>query len=274
MLIRILHDFDPFLLRISGDIGVRWYAVPYLLGFLLAWWIFRRAAERGAIALDEDGVYEYLIWLILGVLIGARSFHVFVFEFEQYGFDPLAWVAIWRGGMAFHGGLVGVAGATWLFARRQGVPVYAFLDRLVIPTAFALGLGRLANFVNGEMPGTPWSGPLCVDYEHSRWIDDPPRGCRHPVQLYEAAKEWTVMTLMWLEERYLDPRPGALFWSFVALYGLLRFPLMYLRVEPRVWAGLSLSQLFSGLQAVIGLAVLAWIYRDRLSGRAAGSDAG
>lgn len=265
MLIRILHDFDPFLVRIAGDFGIRWYAVPYLLGFLLAWWVFRRAAERGTIeGLDEDGVYEFLIWLILGVLIGARFFHVFVFEYEQYGFDPAAWIAIWNGGMAFHGGLVGVPAATWLFARHKGMPVYAFLDRLVIPAALVLGLGRLANFVNGEMPGTRWTGPLCVDYEHSRYLADPPEGCRHPVQLYEAAKEWVVAGVLWLEVRFMAPRPGVLFWSFVAAYGLLRFPLMYLRVEPRIWAGMSLSQVFSGLQAVAGLAALAWIYRDRL----------
>lgn len=265
MLIRILHDFDPFLLRFGDGIGIRWYAVPYLLGFLLAWWVFRRASESGAIdGLEEDDVYEYLIWLILGVLIGARVFHVFVFEFGSYGFDPLGWIAIWHGGMAFHGGLVGVPVATWLFARRKGLPVYAFLDRLVLPAAFVLGLGRLANFINGEMPGTRWSGPLCVDYGYSRWLADPPEGCRHPVQLYEAAKEWMVLALMWLEARVMDPRPGALFWSFVAAYGLLRFPLMFLRVEPRVWTGLSLSQVFSAVQGVVGLAALAWLYRDRL----------
>lgn len=267
MLIRILHDFDPFLFRVTSDFGIRWYAIPYLLGFLAAWWVFLRAARRGEIeGLDEDGVYEYLIWLMLGVLIGARFFHVFVFEFEHYGFDPMAWIATWRGGMSFHGGLVGVPVATWLFARQRGMPVYAFLDRLVIPTAFVLGLGRLANFVNGEMPGTRWEGPFCVDYSQSRFIADPPEGCRYPVQLYEAVKEWTVLVLMWLEVRFLRPRPGVLFWSFVTAYGLLRFPLMYLRVEPRVWAGLTLSQVFSALQAVVGLAALAWIYRDRLAG--------
>lgn len=264
MLLRILHDFDPFLLRISGSFGIRWYALPYLLGFLLAWWILLRAARRGAVpGLDEDGVYEYLLWLIGGVLVGARAFHVFVFEYAVYGFDPLAWIAIWNGGMAFHGGLVGVPVATWIFARKRGVPIMALLDRLAIPAAFALGLGRIANFVNGEMYGTRWEGPFCVDYGQSRWMRDPPEGCRHPVQLYEFVKEWTVLAVLWLEERYAEPRPGALFWTFVAVYGLLRFPLMYLRVEPHVWAGLTLSQIFSGLQAVAGIAALVWIYRDR-----------
>ncbi len=273
MLARILHDFDPFLLRIHGSFGIRWYALPYILGFLLAWWLLLRAARRNAVPnLDEDGVYEYLLWLIGGVIFGARFFHVFVFEYSVYGFDPMAWIAIWNGGMAFHGGLVGVPVATWLFARRSGVPIFALLDRLVIPAAFALGLGRIANFVNGEMYGTRWDGPFCVDYTQSRWLRDPPEGCRHPVQLYEFAKEWTVLAVLWLEERYANPRPGALFWTFVAVYGLLRFPLMYLRVEPHVLAGLTLSQLFSGLQAVAGLAALAWIYRDRLSSRTASAD--
>lgn len=265
MLIRILHDFDPFLWRISGAFGIRWYAVPYLLGWLLAWWVLGRAVGRGDIEnLDRDALYSYLIVLYVAVLVGARFFHVFVFEFDAYGWDPLGWIAVWRGGMSFHGGLVGVALATWWFCRSYDVPLYSILDRLVIPTAFALGLGRIANFINGELYGTRWTGPLCVDYTQNPWLRDPPRGCRHPVQLYEAVKEWTVMGVLWLEARYVQPRPGALFWTFVAVYGLLRFPLMYLRVEPHVWAGLTLSQIFSGLQAVVAAGFLAWIYRDRL----------
>jgi len=267
-LLRILHDFDPFLWRISGDFGIRWYSLPYLLGFALAWWVLSRAVARGDVRnLDEEGLYDFLLHLFAGVLVGARFFHVFVFEFADYGWDPVAWIAVWRGGMSFHGGLVGVALATWIFCRSRDVPIYGLLDRLAVPTAFALGLGRVANFINGEMYGTPWDGALCVDYTQNRWMRDPPEDCRHPVQLYEAAKEWVVMGVVGLEARYVQPRPGALFWSFVGVYGLLRFPLMYLRVEPRVWAGLTLSQIFSGVQALVAAGFLLWIYRDRLKVR-------
>lgn len=274
---RILHDFDPFLWQIHGNFGIRWYSIPYLLGFLLAFLMLQGAAGRGDVEnLDEDGVYSFLIYLILGVLLGARFFHVFVFEFANYGFDPLAWIAVWRGGMAFHGGLVGAAGATWLFCSRYEVRVYALLDRIALPTAFALGLGRIANFINGEMIGTPYSGAFCVDYSQSRYLADPPEECRHPTQLYEWLKNWLILGVLWVQYRHVKPRPGTIFWTFVTLYGLIRFWLMYLRDEAVVWAGMTLSQVFSALMFVVGVSFLAWIHRDRLqggAGPAAGAEA-
>jgi len=267
LLARIIHDFDPFLWHIAGNFGIRWYSLPYLIGFFLAGWVLHGAIERGEIeGIDEDDLYSYLIYLILGVLVGARFFHVFVFEYSVYGFDPLAWIAVWRGGMAFHGGLVGMLVATWLFARDRDIGIYEILDRIAVPAAFALGLGRIANFINGEMPGTPWNGPFCVDYTQSRFLRDPPQGCRHPTQLYEMAKNWIIMGILWGEWRWIRPRPGATFWSFVSLYGLIRFFLMFIRDEARVWAGLTLSQIFSGLMCLAGLGVLGWLYRRELFG--------
>lgn len=216
--------------------------------------------------LTEEALDTYIVYLFVGVILGARFFHVFVFEFSHYGFDPLRWIAVWRGGLSFHGALVGGMLATYLFARRYDVSFYALVDRMIMVAALALGLGRIGNFINGEMPGTPYAGPFCVDYSQSRYLRNPPQECRHATQLYEMAKNWFILAVLYVEYRYLKPRPGVIFWTFVTLYGLIRFFLMFVRDEPRVVAGLTLSQVFSGFMAVAGALALLWTVRGATPG--------
>lgn len=268
---RIYHDFDPFIIHIWGNFGIRWYALAYILGFLLVRWYLIRAARNGEVRnLTPERVDDYVQWAFLGALLGARFFHVFVFEFRHYGFDPLAWIAVWRGGLSFHGGLTGVAVATYVFCRRYQVSFHAVADRTVIPIALALGYGRIANLINGEMYGTLWEGPFCIDYSQSRYLARPPEGCRHPTQLYQVAKNWLLALTLWLMLRRWRPPEGVVFWSFVGLYGFVRFWLMFIREEERVWMGLTQSQIFSGLMAIVGMSVVVWLLtraRDGSRGR-------
>lgn len=257
---RIVHDFDPYLIRIYGDFGIRWYSLPYILGFFLAYlWLARSVRRREIGGLRPEHLDAFLYYTVIGVLLGARFFHVFVFEYANYGFDPLRWIAVWRGGLSFHGGLVGAVTAIVLFARRYRVPVYAITDRIAVPVAIALGLGRIGNFINAEMPGTPYEGALCVDYSQNTHLARPPLGCRHPTQLYEMAKNWGIAATLWLVASQVRPRPGVITWLFVGLYGVIRFLLMFVRDEERVWQGLTLSQVFSGLMALTAALMLAWI---------------
>jgi phosphatidylglycerol---prolipoprotein diacylglyceryl transferase len=259
---RIFHELDPFLVRIRGEFGIRWYSLPYLLGFILAYRRLMRAADRREVPnLTREGVESFLMYLVVGVLVGARFFHVFVFEYAHYGFDPYRWIAVWRGGLSFHGGLLGVVGATWFFARRTGVSVYHITDRLAVPAAIALGFGRIANFVNAEMVGTLYDGPFCIDYSQNPHLAAPPAGCRHPTVLYEMAKNWAIAGFLTLQTRRWNPRPGVLTWTFIGLYGAIRFMLMYLRDEARVWGPLTLSQIFSGLMALAGATMLVVLLR-------------
>jgi phosphatidylglycerol---prolipoprotein diacylglyceryl transferase len=262
---RIHHVFDPYLIRIYGDFGIRWYSLAYIIGFLLVRWYLVRAARAGEIRnLDEARVDSYVLWAFLAALLGARLFHVFVFEFRHYAFDPVAWIAVWRGGLSFHGGLTGVIVATALFCRHHGISFYGIADRAVIPIAVTLGFGRIANFINAEMYGTLYDGPFCVDYTRNPHLAFPPAGCRHPTQLYQMLKNWLLAAALWAMLRHWRPPPGVVFWSFVGLYGLVRFFLMYVREEARVWAGLTQSQIFSGLMALVGGAVVIWLLsRDR-----------
>jgi phosphatidylglycerol---prolipoprotein diacylglyceryl transferase len=257
---RIEHTFDPFLIYFGGGFGIRWYSLAYILGFFLTRWFLVRAARAGEVRnLTEERVDSYAMLGLFAALLGARFFHVFVFEFHRYGFDPAAWIAVWRGGLSFHGGLTGVALATWWFCRRHDIRFYAIADRAVIPIAAALGFGRIANFINAEMYGTLYDGPFCVSYAGNPNLPFPPQGCRHPTQLYQMLKNWAIAGVLWLLLTRWRPPPGVVFWSFITLYGFIRFFLMYIREEERVWMGLTQSQIFSGMMALAGAIAVGWI---------------
>lgn len=258
-IVRFVHRLDPYLVRIRGDFGIRWYSLPYIFGFLLAHWRLSRAVERKELRnLTQENVDSFLIWLVVGVLLGARLFHVFVFSYDRYGFDPVEWIAVWRGGLSFHGGLLGAVLAATFFARRHGLRIYELTDRMALPAAVALGLGRIANFINAELYGTVWDGPFCVDYGQNPHLAQPPEGCRHPVQLYQSAKNWAIGGFLWAMTRgNRRRRPGEVTWAFIGLYGLIRFFLTYLRDQPPMWAGLQQAQIYSGIMAILG-GVMYW----------------
>jgi phosphatidylglycerol---prolipoprotein diacylglyceryl transferase len=260
----ILHNFDPFLLRLGDGFGIRWYSLPYMLGMLFVYLSLRNAVRKRELPnLTEEGAENFALGAILAALLGARFFHVFVFEFDRYGFDPIAWIAVWRGGLAFHGGLAGVLLTVAWFSYRHGIRAYHLTDRIAVPVLLALGLGRIANFINAEMYGTPYDGPFCVDYSQNQYMASPPDGCRHPTQLYESAKNFGLAGVLFLVRERIRPRPGVLTWSFVAAYGWIRFSLMFVREEERVWMDFTLSQIFSGLMGIVGVAMLVVVFMDR-----------
>lgn len=271
----IIHNIDPFLLRLGEGFGIRWYSIPYMLGMLFVYLSLRAAARTRKIGnLTEQGAETFTLVAIVAALVGARFFHVFVFEFHRYGIDPLAWIAVWRGGLAFHGGITGVVLAVLWFAHREGIRIYHLTDRLAVPVALALALGRIANFINAEMYGTPYEGPFCVDYSQNEYMARPPEGCRHPTQLYESLKNFGLAGGLLLLRERLRPPPGVLTWLFVGLYGWVRFGLMFVREEERVWMDLTLSQIFSGLMGVLGTVMIVVVLLRREGGtevRATGS---
>ncbi len=253
----IIHNISPFIFQFGDGFGVRWYSIPYMLGMLFVWMSLRKAArDRSLPGMTEEGAETFVFTAILAALLGARFFHVFVFEFDRYGFDPMAWIAVWRGGLAFHGGLIGVLLVVGWFAQKHGMTVYSITDRIAIPVALALGFGRIANFINAEMYGTPYDGAFCVDYSQSEYMARPPEGCRHPTQLYESFKNFGLAGGLLLVRERLRPRPGVITWSFIGLYGWIRFSLMFLREERTVWLDFTLSQIFSGLMGILGTVML------------------
>ena len=255
-------DIDPVFLRI-GPLQFRWYGLMYLIGLSAAYFIIKAKAAARGLAMTKDQVYDLIVYAAVGVFAGGRLGYVLFYNFPYYIEHPTKIVAVWEGGMSFHGGLIGVVIAILLYCRRRGLPVYQVADVTAYAVPVGLGLGRLGNFINGELYGRPTDVPWCMIF---------PGGgpeCRHPSQLYEAFLEGMVLfTVIWILGRYRTP-PGTLMWTFITGYGLSRFIVEFFR-EPDMHLGfilgsLSMGQLLSLPMILIGAFMLAWGFRKTLN---------
>lgn len=248
-----VHNLNPVLLNL-GFAQIRWYGLVYVLGFLLSAWWLRWQVKKGLLKLNSKESWDLLFYLMLGVLIGSRLFEVF-WEPQHYLSNPLNLLKIWQGGMSFHGGLVGITVAAYLYCRKKSLNFWEIADLMSVPTMFALALGRIANFVNGELVGTVWNGSWCVNYSKSPYLIGPPQGCRHPSILYAAAYRFLIFgELLWLSLKSFTNRfkPGFIFWNFVLLEGMGRFIVDFYR-EDILYFGLSLGQWFSVVMIVVAV---------------------
>lgn len=188
-------QIDPVALQI-GPIAVRWYGLAYAAGLILGWIYIKRLVANASLwrdnkpAMTADDVDELLLWVAAGVVIGGRLGHVLFYEPSYYFENPLQVFAIWRGGMAFHGGLLGSGLAMFLFARRKGLVALSVMDVVAAAVPIGLFFGRMANFVNGEIVGTPTDMPWGMVFPD--WGEEP----RHPAMLYEAALEGIALFLV------------------------------------------------------------------------------
>ncbi|WP_092498376.1 prolipoprotein diacylglyceryl transferase [Meinhardsimonia xiamenensis] len=223
-------------------LALRWYALAYIAGILIGWRIMVAAVRRPALW-NRDGppmtpaqIEALVTWLILGIILGGRLGYVLFYNPGYYLVHPAEIIAVWQGGMSFHGGMLGVAVALWLFCRRHRIAVLPALDLLALAAPPGLFLGRLANFINAELWGRPTDLPWGVIFPGAAAQDCPgiEGPCaRHPSQLYEAALEGLALglVLFWLAGRrggWLK-RPGALTGAFLAGYGLARFAVEFVR---------------------------------------------
>ncbi len=227
-------DFDPVLLQI-GPFALRWYALAYVAGIVLAWLyavklIKTPALWRGeAPPATQQQVDDLILWVTLGIILGGRIGYVLFYRPDLFWTNPLEVLQIWNGGMSFHGGFLGVALGVAVFARVNRIELLRLGD-LVAPCApFGLFFGRVANFINGELWGRPTDAPWGVVFPAA-----PDSLPRHPSQLYEAALEGVVLFLIlrWATHRAkLLPRRGMLTGLFLLFYGLFRIGVEFLR-EP------------------------------------------
>ncbi len=209
---------DPVLISF-GPFVIRWYALAYITGLLLGWRLMRRLVARSPAVADDVAVDDFLVWATLGVVLGGRLGYVVFYNAGYYFENPLSIFAVWRGGMSFHGGLLGVMAATVLFCRKRGIELWPVADRVACVAPLGLFFGRLANFINGELFGRVTDVPWAVVFP--RGGPDP----RHPSQIYEALGEGAILfaVLLWLagKER-LRRRTGFLTGVFLAGYGAAR----------------------------------------------------
>ena len=213
-------DIDPVAIQL-GPVAIRWYALAYIAGLALGWGYVRRLAQTGVAAFTKAEVDDLLFWVALGVILGGRLGYALFYRADHYLSNPLELVMLWRGGMSFHGGLLGVVVALVWFARHRRRPLLAVADAVAVAIPIGLLFGRLANFINGELYGRIADADL-------PWAMIFPTGGpfpRHPSQLYEAGLEGLALfaVLAWLVHRQgaLDRR-GLVTGTFLVGYSIAR----------------------------------------------------
>ncbi|MEQ9036830.1 MAG: prolipoprotein diacylglyceryl transferase [Silicimonas sp.] len=248
----MIHDFDPAIATTPFG-AIYWYGAVYSLGFLgiFLWFWFRRHLRR----MTDADVFTLSILFAVGVLIGGRVFDILVYEFDYYRAHPLAVLNWWEGGMASHGVLLGGLIAILIFARLRGYSIVALLDEVVVPGVFLLAIGRFGNFIEGGVVGSPTSMPWGFVYADLE-------GARHPVALYESAKNFVILPiLIWAIARW-RPGHGVAASLFVLLYAGLRFAVDLFRDYEAAWLGIGTGQVFNLVMAAAGLAMLVWSLRS------------
>lgn len=229
-------NIDPVLIEL-GPFAIRWYALAYIGGLLLGWWLSKRLCANDALwggksRIPPQDFDDAVVWIAFGVILGGRIGYVLFYNFSYYIEHPLEALTLWHGGMAFHGGFLGSILAMWLFCRRRGLPLISMLDIAAAVVPIGLFLGRLANFINGELWGRATDVPWAMVFPHA---GDLPR---HPSQLYEAGLEGLLMfaILMFAIRRGALARPGLVAGMFVFLYGCARITVEFFR-EPDAQLG-------------------------------------
>lgn len=214
------HNINPVLLEL-GPLQIRYYGLFYAFGFVIAYFIIYYLAKKRQLAITKDDVADFLVYEIIGVVLGARLIYVIFYNPLFYFQNPLEIFAIWHGGLSFHGGLAGAIIAGYAFCKKKKVEFYDLADIAVVPLALALALGRVGNFVNAELYGRIANAPWCIDYSKNQFVENLPAGCRHPSQVYSSIKNLMIFAVLWVLKDKKLPK-GFMFWSFVALYGLFR----------------------------------------------------
>ena len=249
-------NINPTLISL-GPFQIRYYGMIYVLGFIISLWALFNAKKKNKIALTEDQIYSIIFYAIIGVLIGARIFHIIFGNPLYYMQRPIEVFYIWQGGLSYHGGLVGAAIAVIGYSKKYKINYARLADILVVPAAFALALGRIANFINQEILGTITQVPWCIRFLRS--ID--PINCRHPVQLYAAFGRFITFFAIWKMPR--PKKDGFIFWSFVTLIAVGRFFLDFIRDDPRL-LNLSAGQWLSAIGILISAYALKKWYKEDL----------
>jgi phosphatidylglycerol---prolipoprotein diacylglyceryl transferase len=258
-------SFDPVLISI-GPIAIRWYALAYIVGILLGW-LYARAVIRaeqpwgGPAPLTVTDYDDFVLWVTLGIILGGRLGYVLFYNPRYFAAHPLEALQLWKGGMSFHGGFLGCVLAVGLFARWRRISFLSLADLTCAAGTIGVFLGRIANFINGELWGRPTDVPWAMVFPTGGPLP------RHPSQLYEALLEglalFVVLGLM-IRAGALK-RPGLVTGAFALGYGIARSICEFFREpDPQLgflWGGLTMGMLLSLPLMLAGIAFIAWAMR-------------
>lgn len=252
-------NIDPVLFEI-GPLSIRWYALAYVAGIFIGWWLLKRLSNKDTPPLlSEAALDDIIIYAILGIIIGGRIGYVLFYNLPFYMNNPLEALKVWRGGMSFHGGLLGIVTVMILFARRFKIPFFQLTDLLAVVAPIGLFFGRIANFINGELWGRAADVPWAMVFPTGGNV------ARHPSQLYEASLEGLALFIIMILMVYLTrirEKIGALSGLFLLGYGLARaFVEQYREPDEQIgflWEGLTMGQLLSTPMIVGGIGLILW----------------
>ncbi len=261
-----LNDFyqtlDPTALTI-GSVQIKWYGIAYIAGFIATGFVMHWVAKRWRIKLTADDLFVVITGIACGVILGGRLFYVIFYGAGYYFDHPLEIFALNQGGMSFHGGLCGALLGGYLTCRYiLGLSFLTMCDLACIGAPLGLFFGRIANFVNGELWGSPTNLPWAVSFASGGYIP------RHPSQLYEALLEGLLIfiVLMLLARRYPPHPQGSFIGMFLVLYGIFRFLIEFVRVPDAqlgyLFGGLTMGQYLTIPLVLLGAFVLVWAHRS------------
>jgi phosphatidylglycerol:prolipoprotein diacylglycerol transferase len=244
---------NPVLVKI-GPLEVRWYGVMYVLGFIASYFLLQKQERSRQLGLVGTVAQDLIFYLAVGLIVGARLGYILFYEYNDFGTyirNPLEIIATWHGGMSFHGGLIGCVVAGLIFARRRNLPFWALADCTIVTAPIGLMLGRMGNFINGELLGLPSNVPWAMIFPAGGPVP------RHPTQLYEAFAEGVVLfAVLWIL-RKRPFRDGTMVVFFLLFYGILRFIIEFFKEpDPQLGyiLGLTMGQILClGMIAASGL---------------------
>ena len=268
-------DIDPVIVTL-GSIDIYWYGVMYMIGFFGGWWLGRIRVGKPGIVWSAKQVDDIVFYIVLGVVGGGRIGYLLFYDLQGFLANPLILFSVWEGGMAFHGGLIGVLLAMWYFARKEGRTFFEATDFIAPLVTIGLGAGRLGNFINAELWGgttsLPWGMRVpCIESDNlcarlglpPDTVYSPPV---HPNQLYEFLLEGVLLfTILWLFSAKARPRM-AVSGLFLICYGIFRVAIEFVRL-PDLHIGylafdwLTMGQLLSVPMILFGVLLLYLAYR-------------
>ncbi len=249
------HNLNPVIFKL-GMFEVRWYGVMYLIGIIFVWWFVKRYHKHFGIKFKKGELEDLIFYLTLGMLIGGRIGYIIFYNFRYFWTHPADMIKFWQGGMSFHGGLILGILTIYLYSRRYKKDFMSMLDVIAVPLPLTLALGRVGNFINGELWGRPWNSPYAFIFPAAGNIP------RYPSQLFEVAKNLVIFSVMF----YLfkkKPKKGIIAFSFLTLYGILRITIEFFREPEIVWHGITMGQILSIPMVLFGIAGIVWVMRSQ-----------
>jgi len=267
------HVFHP---------AIHWYGITYLVGFFGGYGAMYWRSRRAASGWTPEQLQDLLFYVALGVVLGGRTGYMLFYDWDTFVHAPQTFLYVWDGGMSFHGGLLGVMFAMWLYGRNQGRRFFDLMDFISPVVCIGLGAGRIGNFINGELWGKvttlPWGMQLdCTDPRFSYYCGTQITGLsspHHPSQLYEFLLEGVLMfTILWLFSAKKRPRM-AVSGLFALLYGVFRFAVEFVRMPDQQlgylgFGWLTMGQILSTPLILTGLVLLTLAYRSKWGREAA-----